>query len=46
MATDLDGMPLAELAGLSDDVLADVLDRVVPPSAGQVPVAAFNSSIG
>lgn len=42
---DLSQVSLADLATFSDDDLADVLDLAVPSSAGQVPVAAFNSSI-
>jgi FXSXX-COOH protein len=43
---DLRSVPLAEIPGLGDDVLDSALRRLVPaPLAGQVPVAAFTSSI-
>jgi FXSXX-COOH protein len=39
---DLRDVPLGEIPALPDDVLR----RLIPaPAAGQVPVAAFNSSI-
>jgi len=43
---DLRQVPLADMATLSGDALESALRRLVPaPIAGQVPVAAFNSSI-
>jgi FXSXX-COOH protein len=43
---DLRRVPLADLPALSNDVLDNALRRLVPaPLAGQVPVAAFTSSI-
>jgi FXSXX-COOH protein len=43
---DLRRVPLADVSALTDDVLDIALRRLVPaPLAGQVPVAAFNSSI-
>jgi len=43
---DLRLVPLADVPALSHDVLDNALRRLVPaPLAGQVPVAAFNSSI-
>jgi FXSXX-COOH protein len=43
---DLRQIPLADVPTLNDGVLNNALRRLVPaPLAGQVPVAAFNSSI-
>jgi FXSXX-COOH protein len=43
---DLRDVPLAELPALGMDVLGRTIGRVLPdPSAGAVPVAAFQSSI-
>ncbi len=43
---DLRRIPLADMPTLSEDVLDSALRRLVPaPLTGQVPVAAFNSSI-
>jgi FXSXX-COOH protein len=43
---DLRQVPLADVPALSENVLDSALRRLIPaPLAGQVPVAAFNSSI-
>jgi FXSXX-COOH protein len=43
---DLRDVPLAETQALGTDVLGRTIGRVLPdPSAGAVPVAAFQSSI-
>ncbi len=45
MSVDLAQCSLGDLAAVSDDEMADVLERVIPSPAA-VPVAAFNSAIG
>jgi len=43
---DLRRVPLGDMPALSEETLDNALRRLVPvPLAGQVPVAAFNSSI-